>query len=144
MRDGGVEVVGIVIQRGVPEWSFVSYVGEETEGENVRMFAGHGVHGMTSKRAVQYRSSLTARTLAFLYRIVGVSCSSGVSGEEHSFGNTVVESDEGMFPVADVVPEADVQDCGPEVVGVEVEPEGVQYAMPFVDEDEDCGGGGAA
>ena len=134
-------MVAIVIQRRVPERSFVCYVGEETEGENVGVFAGHGVHGMTSKCAVQHRSSLSARTLAFLYRIVGISRSSGVGGEEYSFGNTVVESDEGMFPVADMIPEADVQDCGPEVVRVEVEPEGVQYAMPFVDEDEDCGGG---
>jgi hypothetical protein len=54
-------------------------------------------------------------------------------GEEDGFGDSVMEADEAVFPVADMVPETDVQDCGAEIVGVEVEPEGVEDAVAFVD-----------
>ena len=64
-----------------------------------------------------------------------------MGGEEDGFGDAVVEADEGVFPVADVVPEADVEDGCPEVVGVEVEPVGVEDTGAFVDEDEDGRGG---
>lgn len=41
-----------------------------------------------------------------------------------------------MLPVADVVPEADVQDFVPEVEAVEVEPECVDYSVAFLDDDQ--------
>lgn len=55
-----------------------------------------------------------------------------------------MEADEGVFPVADVVAKTNVQDGGPEVVRVEVEPEGIKYSVAFVDEDKDGGGGRVA
>ena len=59
-------------------------------------------------------------------------------------GFAVVEADESVFPVANVVAEADVEDEVAEVVAVEEEPEGVGYVIGFLDEDEDGRGGAAA
>ena len=42
-----------------------------------------------------------------------------------------------MLPVADMVPEANVQDNVTEVVAVEVEPECIDYAMAFINHDQD-------
>lgn len=47
--DGGVVVVGDVVQGWIPERAFVGDVGEETEGEDVRVFSGHSVHCVTSE-----------------------------------------------------------------------------------------------
>lgn len=129
----GVEVIGVIIQRWVPEWSFICYIGEEAEGQDVRVFPGHGVHGMTPKRGIKHRTSFSTRSLAFLYSIVGISRAARMSGEEYGFGDAVVEADQRVLPVADVVSETNVEDCGPEIVAVEVEPEGVEDAMAFVD-----------
>lgn len=63
--------------------------------------------------------------------------------EENYSWNAVLETDEGVFPVTDVVSEADVEDGVAEVVGVEIEPEGVDYVGGFLDEDKGCGGGRA-
>jgi hypothetical protein len=40
-----------------------------------------------------------------------------------------------VFPIAYVIPEVNVYNGSPEVIGVEVEPEGVEDAVAFVYED---------
>lgn len=48
----------------------------------------------------------------------------------------MLESHHRVLPVADVVPEADVQDFVSEVEAVEVEPECVDYSVAFLDDDQ--------
>ncbi len=67
-----------------------------------------------------------------------------MGGEEDGFGDAVLEADERVFPVADMVPESDVEDGGSKVVGVEIEPESIDDAVPFVHQYEDCRGGRVA
>lgn len=135
---GCVEVIGVVIQCGVPQRTLIRNVGENAEGEDVRVFSGHGIHCVAADCRVQNRSSLSALPFPLLNRFVGVCSAARVGGEEHCLRIALVEADEGVLPVADVIAETDVQNRGPEIVGVEVEPEGVENIVAFVDEDEDC------
>lgn len=52
--------------------------------------------------------------------------------EEHNFWFPMLEPHQRVFPVPNMVPEADVQDLSSEVVAVEEEPERVDNAMAFV------------
>ena len=63
--------------------------------------------------------------------------------EEDGFGAAVLEADHGVFPISDVVAEAEPQDLVAVVVAVEEEVEGVEDVGTFRDEDEDGRGGGA-
>ena len=56
--------------------------------------------------------------------------------EEYCFGLAVLEPDDSMFPVADVVSEADVEDRISEIVAVEEEPEGIYHAVAFIHDDK--------
>lgn len=51
---GGVVVVGIYIQEGVPEGAFVGLVPEDAEGEDVVLNSGGGVHRMGTGGGIHY------------------------------------------------------------------------------------------
>lgn len=51
---------------------------------------------------------------------------------EDEFGFTMLEADERVLPITYVIAKTDVEDNISEVVAVEVEPEGIDYSVPFV------------
>lgn len=130
-----VVVVGEGVEGRVPEGAAVGLVVEETEGEDVGVAAGRGVHCVGADCGVYHWPFPE-----FLNCVIGVCLAEKVLAQEHVFGFPVVESDESVFPVSDVVAEADVEDEVAEVVAVEEEPECVDDAVAFFDYEEDCGG----
>lgn len=128
--------VGVGVEGRVPEGPTVSNIVKEAEGKDIRVGPRGGVHSVRADGRVHDRS----RTDLF-DGVVGVRGPEGVFAEEDEFGVAVVEADEGVFPVADVVAPADVEDDVAEIVAVEVEPEGVENAVAFVDGDEHGWGG---
>ena len=81
---------------------------------------------------VRQRKSLAYSLPDFLHRIIRVCGSKEMLTEEHDFRFSVLEPHQRMLPIANVVPEADVQDLSTEIVAVEVEPKSVNDAMTFV------------
>lgn len=143
---GGVENVrGMIviitedIKCRVPERPPICLIVQQTEREDIRMEARGSVHSMSANGRINDGSLAD-----FLHGVIRVGLAEVVFAEEDEFRFSVVEADEGVFPVADVVAEADVEDEVAEVVAVEEEPEGVDDAVAFVDHDEDCGGVAAA
>ena len=51
---GGVVVVGIYVQKGIPEGAFVGLVPEDAVGEDVVLDSGCGVHRMGAGCGVYY------------------------------------------------------------------------------------------
>ena len=81
----------------------------------------------------------TSYALPYLLdRFVRVCGTEVVFGEVYGDGFAVLEAHHGVLPVTDVVAEADVEHDVAEVVAVEEEPEGVDYAIAFVHCDENC------
>ena len=133
VRDAGVNVIGDVVERWVPEWAFICHVGEDAEGEDVWVSTRCCVHGVTSLGRIDDRSTFATFAFAFFYGIVGVGETASMGGEENGLGYAVVETYERVLPVADVVSKANAEDGGAEIVGVEVEPEGIDDSVAFVD-----------
>ena len=69
-----------------------------------------------------------------LYCFVRIRCPKEMLTEEHNFWFPMLEPHQRVFPVPNMVPEADVQHLSTEVVAVEKEPESVNDAVAFVDD----------
>jgi hypothetical protein len=57
--------------------------------------------------------------------------------EEDGYWNAFLKADKRVLPVTEMITKADVQDRGPEVEGVKVEPKGVEDVVTFVNENQD-------
>ena len=132
--------VGIPAQilEWIPHRSPVRAIVQQSEGQDVRLQARCGVHGVRSRRTIEDWSLPN-----FLDSAVGVRGPEIVLGGENGFGHAVLEADHGVLPVADVVAESEAQDFVAVVVAVEEKEEGVEDVVGFGDGDEEGGGGGA-
>ncbi|KAL9602384.1 MAG: hypothetical protein Q9179_002566 [Wetmoreana sp. 5 TL-2023] len=121
--------VGVGIQHRIPQGPAVRFVMQEAEREDVRMAAGRRIHSVRTHCTVHHRP-----LPQFLNSGIGIRLTEIMLGDEDVgwFSGVGVETDEGVFPVADVVAEADVEDEVAEVVAVEEEPECVGYVVGFV------------
>ena len=135
------DLVGIfhTIHRRIPQRALIRLVMQEAQRQDIRMQTGRGVIRMRAHGGVHHRALAD-----LLDGVVGVCLAEEMLAEEDDLGFPVLEADETVFPIADVVAEADVQDLVAEVVAVEVEPEGVDDAVAFVDRDQHRRGGGTA
>jgi hypothetical protein len=55
-----------------------------------------------------------------------------VFAKEDGFWVAVLEADEGVFPVTDMIPKADVQNFVAQVKAVEEEPESIDDSIAFI------------
>ena len=125
---GVVVEVGVVVQRRIPQGTFVGLVLEELEGQDVGMGARERIHGVRADGRVD-----DGTLAALLDCFEGVGLAALVLGEEDAARDAVLEADHAMLPVAYMVAKSHTHDRLTKIVGVEEEPKGVDNAGTLVD-----------
>lgn len=131
-----VVVIGVVVEGRVPERALVGDVLEEAKGDDVRVVAGEGIHGMGADGRVDDGPAV----FRLLNGVPGVSLPALVLREENATWVAILETHHAVFPVADMIAEAHAQNSLTKVVGVKEEPESIDDTVSLVHHDKHSGG----